>query len=168
MTPTTRDGTFSITISSEELAKGLRPTKSAPRDSRLLSKGVGAVGLDNVLQTLDDLNLNRMDMTGVTTLTFPYPQLFLFTCAVILCTKENVYELSGSAWTNKFALSAGQQGIPWSALDFFGFAYMSNGKISLTRDPGTLAWSLSTLPIFSGACNFNGQIMLGAPDTEWV
>jgi hypothetical protein len=40
---------FSFTITSEQLTRGLRPSKRAPRDSKFLVESKGAVGRDGVL-----------------------------------------------------------------------------------------------------------------------
>jgi len=54
-------------------------------------------------------------------------------------------------------------GSTWRALDFNEFVYMSNGIVSVTRDPLTKAYSISDQPVASAMCSYNGQVFIGAP-----
>jgi hypothetical protein len=167
--PTAGDGTFSFTIGTKDLARGLRPSKSSPRNEKFLVKSAGAIGLDNVLQSLKDLNIDRLDFTGITTLTFPYPQLFQLSCTMLVCTIDNIYELVGTTWTNVISLLAPQAGDPWTVVEFYNYIYMSNGVVSIVKHPEDLTWKLVTdLPTFSGICNYNGQVMICAPDSTII
>ena len=45
------------------------------------------------------------------------------------------------------------------------YIYMSNGTVAVTRDAGTKVYAATTaLPTAMAALNFNGQVLLGAPD----
>ena len=79
---------FSVTIDTSKLSKGLRPSKRMPRNSGFLVECKGAVGRDNVLQTLDELT--RID-TSVITDAYPYPQIFVFTNLIIVCSQTKIY-----------------------------------------------------------------------------
>ena len=51
-------------------------------------------------------------------------------------------------------------------MDGYDYIYMSNGKVVVVRDPATFAYSETTdLPTASSIVNFNGQAIIGAPDT---
>jgi hypothetical protein len=165
--PTRGDGAFTIEIPSGDLAKGLRPSKRSPRNAKFLTECEGAVGLDNVLQVLDDVNEDLIDTSLVITDGFPYPQIFIFTKVIIVCGKTKIYEWDGSSLgTEKLTVTAG---LTWSAVDFGEFVYMSNGKVAVVRSATSQLWSVVTdLPIASGMCNFNGQVIVGSPDVEWV
>lgn len=165
--PTLNDGTFAFKIDSGDLAKGLRPTKRSPRNTKFLTKCQGAVGLDNVLQALADINLDWIDTSAIAGLAHPYPQLFVFSNLIVVCTENEIYEYSAGTLTSVLDVT-GFEGITWSAVDFFDFVYMSNGVVSITRDPNSKAWAVSaTLPLASGICNVNGQVVIGAPDVDW-
>jgi hypothetical protein len=136
-----RDGKFTFTIDGSHLMKGIRPSVRSPRNMEYLSRCIGAVGRDGILQALDDISSKWLDLHVTITDSFPYPQLFVFTNFIIIC------------------------GQTWSAVDFYDYVYLSNSKVSVVRDAGSGVYSLSSaLPEASAICNFNGQVLIGAPD----
>ncbi|MCK5607031.1 hypothetical protein KAR91_34425 [Candidatus Pacearchaeota archaeon] len=154
-------GKFSFTIGPEDLSKGLRHTKRMPRDSGRLVTCNGAVGRDGVLQAIDELT--RIATTAITD-GFPYPQIFVFTNYIIVCGETTIYEWVSSALVSKLTVTAGD---PWSAVDFYNFAYMSNSKVAVIRNSTDQTYEITTnLPLASTICNYNGQVLIGAPDVE--
>lgn len=97
------------------------------------------------------------------TFAFPYPQIFVFDRMIIVCGETTIYEWVSSALVSKLTVTAGTT---WRALQFSDFVYMSNGKVSVTRDPQTKAYSLSDQPVASALCNYGGQVIIGAPGVE--
>ena len=151
---------FTFTISSDQLTRGLRPSKRAPRDSKFLVESKGAIGQDGVLCAIDQLT--RTATTEVTD-TFPFPQLFVFTNLIIVCGRLKIYELVSGSLSLKYTATTG--GSTWTAVDFYNYVYLSNGREAVTRNPDTGVYSLSsTLPKAMSICNFNGQVIIGAPD----
>jgi hypothetical protein len=162
--PTDRAGNFSVTIPFNDLARGLRPTKRAPRNSKFLVDCVGVIGLDGVLAVLDDLSESQIDTTALNTAEFPYPQLFVFTECIAIALEDAIYVYSGGSLTKVLDLG-GYEGDIWSAIDMIDFIYMSNGKVAIERFKGV--WSITTsYPVASGICNYNGQVLIGAPGVE--
>ena len=152
---------FSITIDTTKLSKGLRPSKRMPRNSGFLVECKGAVGRDGVLQVLDELT--RID-TSVITDAYPYPQIFVFTNLIIVCSSTKIYEWVGGSLVEKLTVTAGSL---WSAVDLYDFIYMSNGNVAVLRDSGSKVYSTTTeQPKAMALCNFNGQILAGATDIE--
>lgn len=150
---------FSVTIDTSRLSKGLRPSKRMPRNSRYLVECSGAVGKDGVLQSIDELA--RM-ITDTITDPFPYPQIFVFTNLILVCGKTKIYEWVADSLVEKLTVTAGST---WSAIDFYDYIYMSNGTVAVTRDASTKLYSITTsLPTAQAICNFNGQVLIGAPD----
>lgn len=161
----TRDGGFTFEIDSEDLSKGLRPSKHSPRNEKFLAECNGAIGYEKSLQAIEDINDLLVD-TALIADGFPYPQIFVFTSHIIVCGKTKIYELVAGALVLKLTVDAG---IRWSAVDFYDAFYMSNGKVSVARNPADGVYSLGPLSyIASTICNFKGQIMIGAPGVEWV
>jgi hypothetical protein len=158
-----RDGEFSLTIAGDQLARGNRPTAKATRNNQFLVECKGMVGLEGVLQTLDDISSHWIDLHITITDGFPYPQIFVFTNLVIVCSLTKIYEYAGGVLSAaKITVTAGST---WSAVDFYDFIYLSNSKVAVVRDATTGLYSLSTtLPKASTICNFNGQVHVGAPD----
>jgi hypothetical protein len=157
-----RDGTFDFTIDAKDLSRGLRPSKRMPRDSKFLIKCVGAVGLDTVLQAIDDLENDRID-TSLLGASFPYPQIFIFVNYILVCTATDIYEWDGISLTK--VLGPVSSGELWSAVDLHNFIYMSNGTVAVLRDSETGTYSTtSDQPKARAMCNFNGQIILGSPE----
>jgi len=151
---------FSKTINTSMLSRGIRPSRRMPRDSGYLVTCSGAVGKDGVLSVLD--NITRIATTAITD-TFPYPQIFVFTKCIIVCSSTKIYEWTGSALELKLTVTAGST---WRAVDFHDFVYMSNGKVAVERSAADKTYSLSSQPVASGMCNYNGQVIIGAPDVE--
>lgn len=152
---------FSITINSEQLARGLRPSKRVPRNSRYLVTCVGAVGRDGILQIIDQLT--RMG-TAIIADSFPYPQLFVFTNMIVVCSATEIFEWVAGSLVLKLTVAAGST---WSAVEFYDYAYLSNGKVAVIRDSISKVYSITTtLPTASSICNFQGQVIIGAPDTK--
>ena len=153
-----RGGRFSHVIKTSQLAKGLRRSKRDPRNSGFSVTCQGVVGRDGVLQVLDELT--RLD--AAIDEGFPFPQLFVFTNVIIVCGQTKIYEWDGSSLSLKLTVVAG---FAWRAVDFFDYAYMSNGKVAVVRNAGSKAYSeTSDLPTARAICNFNGQVLVGAPD----
>lgn len=149
----------------EIIGKGLRPSKSNPRNKPYLVESIGAVPRDGVLQALDQLT--RIDTSGLGALSFPYPQLFVLTKCIIVCTPTAIYELSGVTLTSK--IDSLTVGTTWSVVDFQTFIYLTNGKVAVTKSPTTGVYTLSaTLPYGTCLCDFNGQVLIGSPNTAAV
>jgi hypothetical protein len=164
--PVLQNGQFVITINAEELARGLRPSKRVPRNTKYLNECVGAVGLDGVLQVLSDLSLSAVDVSALVGIVFPYPQLFVFEHSIIICSDATIFELVGGVIVPKLTVDPG---ILWSAVDFKDFIYMSNGMAAVIKSATSGIWSETTdQPIAGAMVNFNGQVMLGAYDSEMV
>lgn len=151
---------FSITIDTGKLSRGLRPSKRMPRNSGYLVECSGAVGRDGVLQALEELT--RLD-TSVITDAFPFPQIFVFTQMVIVCSSTKIYEYDAAgALVEKLTVTGGST---WSAVDYSDFLYMSNGSVAVIRSAQTQEYSIVTnQPTAMAICDFNGQAIIGAPD----
>lgn len=170
---------FSLTIK-EELGKGLSPNNN-PRNRPYLVEAIGAIPYEGVLQAIDQFT--RIDSSSLGTLTFPYPQLFVTSNFILVCTDTTIYEYAtemvwdtGSmtwdagdmAWDlNVFTtkLSGLPTGHTWDLVDFKSFIYMTNGACAVVRDPDTGLYSQSsTLPFGGTLCNYNGQLLIGSPN----
>lgn len=157
-----KGGKFTFNIKAEQLSKGLRTTKRNVRNNDSLIVCSGSVGRNGVLQTLE--GITRV-ATNTITDGFPFPQIFVFTNIIIICGLMKIYEWDGSSLALKY--TAESAGGCWSAVDFFDYVYMSNSKIAVVRDAGSDSYSLSTTqPTATAICNYNGQIIIGAPDVQ--
>lgn len=157
-----RGGKFTFTIGALQLSKGLRPSKRKVRNSDFLTTCQGMVGREGTLAAIDQLT--RIATTTITD-GFPFPQIFVFTNLIIVCGLKKIYEWNGSSLSLKYTASAA--GGSWSAVDFFEYVYLTNGKIAVVRSATSKAYSLSsTLPHGTAACNFNGQVLLGSTDID--
>lgn len=160
------DGTFQFTIGNEELSKGLRPSKRTPRNTKYLVTCYGAVGIDSVLQVLDDIDDNRLAVSATITDGFPYPQIFVFPKTIVICGETKIYEWVASALALK--ITASIAGTTWSAIAFNNYIYMSNGRVAIRRLAESQVWEeTSDLPTATAICDFNGQVLIGGPDEAW-
>lgn len=150
---------FTVTIDSPKLSRGLRPSKRMPRNSGYLVECKGVVGKDGVLQVLDELT--RLD-TDIIADSFPYPQIFVFTRMIIVCSSTKIYEWVAGALVEKLTVTGGST---WSAVEYSDYIYLSNGTVAVTRSAATKEYSINaTLPAAQAICDFNGQTIIGAPD----
>ncbi len=159
------DEGFTLTLDSEDIAKGLRPSSHSPRNTEYDVVCSGAVGRDGVLTRLP--SLTRIDTTIITD-GFPYPQIFVFPELVIVFGSTKIYEYNPttSTLTLKLTVTAGQL---WSCVAKGFYAYMSNGVVAVERNPDDGVYSLATdIPIVQSICDFNGQIIVGAPTLATV
>lgn len=156
-------GKFTFTVKAKELAQGLRPAKQNPRDNDFLIVCAGAVGKDGALQVLN--NLTRV-VTSVITDDFPFPQIFTLTNLTIVCGLKNIYEWDGTTLSLKYTTSEDDTGGVWSVVDFYDYVYMSNGKIAIVRIASDYSYAVSDLPSASAICNYNGQVIIGAPNMD--
>ena len=148
---------FDFTIESKELARGLRPSKRVSRNSQYLVTCNGLTGKDGTLSALDELT--RIDTSDITD-AFPYPQIFVLTNMIIVCSSTKIYEWTGSL-TEKLEVVAGSS---WAVVSFFDYVYMSNGKVAVIRDYDTGVYSeTTTLPTASSIVDNNGQVVVGSP-----
>jgi len=159
-----RDGSFELTVGSDQLSKGLRPSSKMPRNSGFLTTCTGAVGRDGVLQVTDELV--RMATTEITD-GFPFPQIFVFTNVIIVCGLLTIYEWGGNALHLEYTLAPSLAGGTWTAVDFYDYIYMSNGDAAIIRNAGSDIYELSTVqPHATSICNFNGQVIIGSPNVS--
>lgn len=95
--------------------------------------------------------------------TFPYPQLFVGTNHIIVCYQTQIYEwVSG---TLVLKITASVAGSTWTCVESHDYIYLSNGQVSIERNPQSNAYAETTLiPTAMSSCNFNGQVLLGSPD----
>ena len=152
--------TFEYDLS--ELGNGLRPTIRSAQNLPFLIKSLGVVPREGLLVALEQIA--QLDTTSLPAQTFPFPQFFVLLNCTILCTQVAIYELVGSTLTPKIAgLTAGST---WSVVDYVDFLYFTNGKVVVTKDPQSLAYSLRTdLPVGTCLCDFGGQVIVGSPET---
>lgn len=152
-----RNGKFVFRFDSVDLIKGIKALPSQPRKNKGLEGLSGMIGMDDGLVSLPDIS--RLD-TSVITDAFPYPQIFAMNGFVIVCSAANIYEVVAGALELKLTVAIGDV---WEVISSYRYVYMSNGVVAVERGPNTKEYTLSSLPAFYGACNYNGQIMLGAP-----
>ena len=158
------NGYLSETFSSTDLVKGLRTTQHNPRNSRQLTKCQGAIGYKGVLKTLEVLEISSiMNDPNIIADDFPFPQLFVLDNHILICNRQSILELQDINFV--VAISGLDAGGKWNVLSSHDFIYLTNGVVSILKDPGTKTYSISsTAPIASAVCNFNGQCIVGNPN----
>jgi len=155
------NGYFSHEWRSEDLKRGLRSNQRNPRNNPYLTKCDGAVGQDGVLRTLDSMEISALLNDPLVVMNnFPFPQLFLTERHVLVCNETSILELrSGSLVAVIAGLGGGGK---WNIASSHDWIYLSNGTVSVVRDPSTHVYSLSSVaPKVGAICNFNGQIITG-------
>lgn len=157
-----RDGSFVLPIT--QLNMGLRKKENNPPNDPHLTDVTGAVVYEGILQSWPDFD--PFDMTDVGG-SFPYPQLFVFQDFILGCNETEIYEYVNDVWTLK--ITASVEGSTWCAVAIHDFAYLSNGRVVILRDAETKSYSESDeYPTAMAIYNFNGQLILGAPDAGYI
>lgn len=121
--------------------------------------------------TFDDISLKQITNAALAngaasnTFTFPYPQIFVFTNVIIICSATHIYEWVSGALVHKLTVATGST---WSAIDFFDYIYLSNGTVAVERDALDKTYATTTeLPTAMAALNYHGQVILGSPDSGY-
>lgn len=154
-----RDGKFSLPIKDKELMRGIRRDKNQSRNKNTFASMTGMIGKEGSLVSLPALT--AMD-TSVITAGFPYPQIFVLSNVIIVCGKTKIYELIAGVLTEMLTVSEGRT---WKVIDFFEYVYLSNEMVAVIRNASSRTYSVTTdLPTFSAGCNYNGQVLISAPD----
>lgn len=151
-----------LRLAGSDLARGLRPSARAARNTVFLVESVGMVGRDGVLSAIDELSrLSTSDITD----TFPFPQIFVCTHVILICGRVKIYELVSGSLSEKIEATVG--GGRWCCMDFDDYIYLSNGEVAIIRSTTDKSYSeTSDLPTATGALNYNGQMMITAPDVS--
>ena len=154
-----RNGKFTITLGSRDLARGLRKKSKNPRDVHAMTTLTGLVSKDGVLTAMN--TPTRID-TSVITDTFPYPQIFVLSNYILICDSTKIYTYNGSSMT--LVYTASQAGSTWKCIDFIEFLLMTNNDIVVQRSASSGTFTeVTDIPEASALCNYNGQVLLGGP-----
>jgi hypothetical protein len=153
---TLRDGTFTLTVDTKSLARGLRPYKEGIRNKEYLSKCEGAVGLNGVLYSIGDISSNRINTDLFIKDGFPYPQLFMCKEVILICGKTAIYEFGRSIP----ALNNVPEGRLWTCIDYGKFIYLSNCTVSIVRDSQSGSYDYSDLETCNAGCDNKGQVII--------
>ncbi len=158
-----KSGHFSHNFLSKELAIGLRKFANTTRNGPGMITCFGMVGKNKVLETIE--TLDKFNSWALIDDGFPYPQVFVSPNFVVVAGETTLYEIDGTGLIEKIIVSAGST---WSGAIFHDYAYFSNGVTTVIRDAEAKTYSEdSNLPTAMAICNFNGQVMLGAPDAGY-
>ena len=156
------NGYFSFNYTTGDLNTGLRTSNKLPRNNKFLTTCSGAVGNEGTLSTLETVVISSIVDSNVELDNFPFPQLFITDKHLIVCNENSIQALIGDALVVQ--LTGLPSGNMWSVVGIHDFVYLSNGVVSVVRDPITQVYSIdTTAPKSSALCNFNGQILSGYP-----
>jgi hypothetical protein len=148
------------------LVVGLRSSENNQRNGQALTLSTGMYPTQGSLQSLPAIS--RLDTSTLDPLpVFPFPQIFeLKDGTVMVCTSSEIYTYASNTFTQE--LGGLTPGHLWTVADFNGFLFMANGKQTVYRDGVTRVFSANDIygmSSCSGVCNFNGQLIVAAPDT---
>ena len=153
------NGYFSDSWDGEVLAKGLRSTAKTLRGVKTLSRCDGLVGQDGLLATIPEITLSTLYSSSLVIKDdFPFPQIFTLEKFIIVCNRTSILELTGAGLVSKATTVEGEL---WSIASSHDFLYLSNGVVSLVRNPQTGEYENTDAPVCSAILNFNGQIICG-------
>ena len=132
------------------------------RNQPLLVESIGAIPYQRTLQAIEEFT--RTD-TSALSVSFPYPQLFVLSEHILVCTETKIYEIISGSLTLK--IQGLNTGLTWNVIDFKSYIVLTNGQTIVEKSPETGEYAVnSTLPIGSCLCNFNGQPLIGSPTDQ--
>ncbi|RLC21491.1 MAG: hypothetical protein DRH93_11680 [Deltaproteobacteria bacterium] len=147
---------LSLVLNSQEVALGLRKEKKQPKNTFDKVELTGMITQEGMLRT--NPVHTRID-TSIITDGFPYPQLFVLNKVVIICGRTDIYEWNGTALIHKINVTGG---MIWKVMESFNFIYLTNGEVSVKRDPWNKYYTLDDEVISHALCNYNGQVLAGS------
>lgn len=149
----------------EGLIKGLRSSDHNPMNNGFLLQADGVIKEFGELFNIEELT--QLDISDLDAQTFPFPQLIQLRNWTLLCTPTKIYTYDGSSFTLVFTTE--DEGSTWTYADFYRYLLMTNGKVLITLDPETGAWSKYVdclIPHCLCLCDVNGQVFCGGPECE--
>jgi len=162
------NGEFSVTWNTEDLKKGSAAHAVMSRSQENLATCKGALGTKGILRALEELSINDMfiDEDELVVLDdFPFPQLIVTERLVLVCNRTSILEVLGDA-TLVEAISELPTGARWQYASSFEYIYLSNGEVTVVRDPFSREWAIdTTLPKAGAILNYKGQIFVG--NSRW-
>lgn len=147
---------LSLVLNNQEVALGLRKEEKQAKNVFAKTELSGMITQKGMLRS--NPVHTRID-TSIITDGFPYPQLFVLNKVVIICGRTDIYEWNGTALIHKINVTGG---MIWKVLENFNFIYLTNGEVSVKRDPWSKYYALDDKVVSSSLCNYNGQILAGS------
>ena len=156
-----KEAVFSL---NETLKKGLALTVNA-RNKPFLIESVGAFPYENALMSVEQFD--PIDTSSLGTLPFPYPQLFVCSECVIVCTPTAIYEHKAGLLVLK--INNLPEGVTWTCIDYKPFIYLSNCSCAVIKIPQTGIYVIADdqyVPCRAG-CDYFGQAVISpCPEME--
>ena len=153
------DGSFSDIWEAPILASGLRQSSKYSRNLKSLIRCDGCIGIDGLLSTIEELTLSSLYTSNLVIKNdFPFPQIFTFEKFIIVCNRTTILELVGASLILKATVTGGEL---WTVGSSHDFLYLSNGVVSLVRNPLNGEYEITDAPVCSTILNYNGQIICG-------
>lgn len=154
------NGYFSDTLDSNNLSVGLTSNTSSVLNDKSLEECIGLIGIDGILQPLPEISLAAIYSNDLVIKDdFPFPQLHITDKFIIVCNRNSILEVSsdGTLCKKFTTISSGL----WAIFASNDFLYLSNGLVSVSRNPLDGRYSYVDAPICNALCNFNGQVICG-------
>lgn len=132
------------------------------RNNPMLVECIGAIPYEKALQSIEQFT--ALDVSAMSGMAFPYPQLFVLSESIIVCDSDEIWEYDPVLDSLTLKLGSLPAGHVWDIVDFKSYLALVNGACIVTRDPDTgIFTKSSTMDYGSCLCNFNGQVLMGSP-----
>lgn len=169
------------------IVRGLNNKKSPRLNDPGFHHCNGCYPYQERLESLDPMVF--IDASGLDC-TFPYPQLFVLQEVIIVASASVICEYTPTMGAGPYSLIPGVGGMApgdaiggggtfnemltglpvgstWEVLDYGPFVALTNGVVTVTRDPIAGSYSVSQVMPASYACgDYNGQAVIGSPTGE--
>lgn len=159
-------------IIDEHLKNGLSPFEKTPFNSKLLEECLG-YRCGNAGLEIYEQKENPFSSAFSIAYNWPFPQVIIGERYNVLVVRDdsgdNVY-----IFTDDHSLSLAAtitQGNLLQVADFGEYIFMTNGSEMIYWDVVSSSWisttSITTIPLMSAICNFNGQAIGGNISSDW-
>lgn len=152
-------------ITLTDFVKGLRLYSDTPTNQELLTECFNLIPRPQGLITTPAIS----HPISAVTVDHPWPQIFLGHKHWVCCTEDKIYTINANwSLTLQLNLAVYYNTFPtapkgtWHFADFFNYAVLTNGGVTVVYNPLTSAWEYNdgtTLPTLGTVLNFKGQII---------
>jgi len=98
---------------------------------------------------------------------FPYPQIFVFTNLIIVCTQTIIYEWVDGLLVEKLNIGEENAGSTWCAVDYHNYIYLSNAYVAVEKSSIDGSYAITTdLPPAMSMCDYHGQVVICGLDGD--
>lgn len=147
------------------LRTGLRRTSRHPRGSEGLVDCYGFKPTESGAAFIESVNTPASGAA----IDWPFPQMFDTTLGMFIAQEQSISAVDSTTWALTEKIGSVTAGTAWNVADFGAYQVWMNGKKTILNTDGSWStFSGDEIPCGRALCNFRGQAIAGAFETEWT